>query len=125
MLLDRSHFLLFLARYHLCLLVRVEPLAWEATVPPPIVSLEQARQLVISDLGADEFERFSTVPPIPNGEHVREENRARQLRALQPLDDRDTAASVTVASVKQAWAATGRTPWDDPSVGQVVPVEIE
>ena len=45
---DTVHYVLFLARRHLCLFVGHNPLKWEDTIPPPVVEEAMARSAVMS-----------------------------------------------------------------------------
>ncbi|KAL1411023.1 hypothetical protein Q8F55_001968 [Vanrija albida] len=51
-LTDCAHYLLFVAREHLCALLSKPTLQWELTTPPPLVPRETARDAVVSVLHA-------------------------------------------------------------------------
>ncbi|WVQ71852.1 hypothetical protein IAR50_001394 [Cryptococcus sp. DSM 104548] len=51
-LLESIHFILFLSRYNLSIILGLRPIEWQETCPPPIVDFEQARQGVISVIRA-------------------------------------------------------------------------
>ncbi|WVF71961.1 hypothetical protein IAT40_006771 [Kwoniella sp. CBS 6097] len=45
---DTIHYLLFTSRHHLFKLLNLDPLKWDDTVPPPIISQDKARRAVMS-----------------------------------------------------------------------------
>ncbi|ODN83358.1 hypothetical protein L202_01514 [Cryptococcus amylolentus CBS 6039] len=50
--LESIHFILFLSRYNLSVILGLKPMEWHETSPPPIVDIEEARQGVISVIRA-------------------------------------------------------------------------
>ncbi|ORX33783.1 hypothetical protein BD324DRAFT_638558 [Kockovaella imperatae] len=58
---DTVHFLLFLARRHLCLFLGRDPINWEDMIPPPVVEETMARSAIISVVRAIAFEQGENV----------------------------------------------------------------
>ena len=112
---DSLHYLYFIARHHLCLLLDSRPLGWDETIPPPVVDQSSARLAVMSVIRGVAQTRMS-----------REEGWEEWERAFDSVDavlveEREALEK----SMKGMWAsATGRA-WSAEVAGNQVTVDLE
>jgi hypothetical protein len=114
-LVDTIHYLLFMARYHLCRLTDVVPLEWHDTVPPPTIEHSVAKEAIMSVV-ATYAEQFQN----------RQEGWEDWQKVFAEEGDLSTTEiSDLEADVRSLWVqATGRT-WKDGPAGETAPVEME
>lgn len=115
-LLDATHYLLFTARHHLSCLLAFPPLAWDQTIPPPVVSREIARQAVMGAVklfaeqyGWADWERAFV---------LEQEDQQKQAWA-------DRGRNGIQAEIKDIWQSRVGREWSEGPQGEMVAVEIE
>lgn len=115
-LLDATHYLLFTARHHLFCLLALPPLAWDLTVPPPVVSRETARQAVMGavKLFAEQYGWAKWESAFA----LEEEDQQKQTWA-------DGGRGGVQAEIKDLWQSRVGRQWSEGAQGEMVAVEIE
>lgn len=115
-LLDATHYLLFTARHHLFCLLALPPLAWDHTVPPPVVPRAIARQAVMAVVklfaeqhGWTDWERAF---------ELEEDDAQKQIWT-------DRGRDGLQAEIKNIWLPRVGRQWTDTPRGETVAVEIE
>ncbi|KAL7424240.1 hypothetical protein Q5752_001826 [Cryptotrichosporon argae] len=107
---DSVHYLLFLARHHLCLFLDAAPLKWEHAVPPPTVSMELAQDAVVS---------------VIRGLAAKDAGRSESWDGWERAFDgvREIVREEVESEVRQVWATATAKTWGDDG-GQVA-VEVD
>lgn len=113
---DSLHYLYFIARHHLCLLLDSPPLGWHDTVPPPVVDQSTARLAVMTVVRGVAQTRMS------REEGWEEWERAFDSAEAILVEDRVGSERI----MKGIWAsASGRAWSDEPARNQEVTVDLE
>ena len=112
---DSLHYLFFMARHHLCHLLDAPPLAWDDTIPPPVVPQAVAREAV-----------KSVVKGVALARATREEGWEAWDRAFDPTETvEDLKRGELEGEMLALWASAVGRPWEDGSAGEQVCVELE
>lgn len=112
---DSLHYLYFVARHHLCLLLDSKPIAWSDTVPPPVIDQSAARLAVMSVIRGVAQIRMN------REEGWEEWERAFDSSEAVLTEDR----SQTEGQMKAAWAGIVGTAWSEGAAGNGVTVDLE
>lgn len=110
---ETVHYLLFMARHHLCCLIDLAPMKWDEMVPAAIISQSAARIGVMSvmrTLAADNQER-------QEGWEQWERAFDDEAALLSESDTDDT--------IKGLWSAQAGKAYTDAPEGEMVSVELE
>lgn len=112
---DSLHYLYFIARHHLCLLLDAQPLVWGETVPPPLIDQEVAEQAVKSVIKGVAQTRMGREEGWEEWEQAFTMAESIIARGRSALED----------EIRARWSDSVGRPWSDDKRGNEVPVELE
>ncbi|ORY28318.1 hypothetical protein BCR39DRAFT_535499 [Naematelia encephala] len=113
-LADTVHYLLFTARHHLCHLLSIPPLAWDATTPKPVVGQSKAQQAVMSVVRTFSEARQGSL----EGWEAAFENDAEDIW-------NKLGRAGIEAEVRELWMNNVGRIWNEGEDGEVVTVELD
>lgn len=119
---DSIHYLLFTSRHHLFSLLGLEPLKWENTVPPPVVSQSEAREAVLSVVKAYAAHRDTTEEGWDNWELAFAEDSDDGLKRV--WDETGQRHGIE-REINDLWSCLLNRNWSNRDVGEKAEVEIE
>ncbi|EIW70059.1 hypothetical protein TREMEDRAFT_29901 [Tremella mesenterica DSM 1558] len=119
-LTESIHYLLFMARHHLCHLMNTKPLRWQETIPSPLVSQEAARLGVMSVIRGFASHHQSRQEGWDNWEGVFLGESESGLKGVW-----ERGREVIQKEIKDLWAGhMGKTMSDDPE-GNIISIEYD
>ncbi|KGB79654.1 hypothetical protein I307_03048 [Cryptococcus deuterogattii 99/473] len=119
---DSIHYLLFTSRHHLFSLLGLEPLKWENTVPPPVVSQSEAREAVLSVVKAYAAHRDTTEEGWDNWELAFAEDSDDGLKRV--WDETGQRHGIE-REINDLWSCLLNRNWSNRDVGEKAEVEID
>jgi hypothetical protein len=104
-----------MTRHHLCHLLDAPPLAWYATIPPPVVEQAVAREAVMSVVKGVAQTRLDREEGWEDWDGAFAETASVEELERQALE----------AELRGLWSSSLGRSWQDGPVGEQVSVELE
>jgi hypothetical protein len=112
---DSLHYLYFMARHHLCHLLDAPSLAWEDTIPPPVVRQAVAREAVMSVVKGVAQARLAREEGWEDWEGSFDETATVEALDREGME----------TEMRGLWSSAVGRSWADGSAGEAVSVELE